>query len=71
MGDRPAPADALAYGTPVLRLGGQTQPHDTTVAGSAVLERISACVPSVVAEGELEDDPLAAHVARAIEMLAS
>ena len=71
VGDRPAPADALAYGTPVLRLGGQTQPHDTTVAGSAVLERISACVPSVVAEGELEDDPLAAHVARAIEMLAS
>lgn len=71
VGDHPAPADALVYGTPVLRLGGERQPGDTQAEGTTVLERISVCEPVPIDGGVLSDDPLSVHVARALEMMES
>jgi len=70
VGAAPAPADALAFGTPVLRLGGvqgdaYARPVDAGELASALVD----LDPVARQTFEVGEDPLARHVERALALL--
>ncbi|MEM9520005.1 MAG: glycosyltransferase family A protein [Actinomycetota bacterium] len=72
VGSRPTPAEALAFGTPVLRVGGAPARADETAVNLTELAAVLAAIqPAELEAAEPDADPLGSHVAQALRLLES